>query len=262
MSERADITTLWQLSPRIVEVASPSVALLIQDLHDTLRSDTRQPGERNLDNLDDDFIIDSGGKETLGVGLEVGITATLQNAQVAFEARTTAASIGTATAVGTTVLADTGATFATDGVLRGAVIINFDDRSITEVLTIDSENQITHRSLVNGTNNDWTAGDNYQIFNVIQCEVSGGNLVAIDDMDAELSPIFPTAFTQIILSRSSSATLSSQSTLETIITDIWQLLGLDKDNPARTRTTQITVGAITITVSGDPETDVTLTRQP
>lgn len=40
----------------------------------------------------------------------------------------------------------------------------------------------------------------------IQCIADGGNLVAVDDMDAAISPISPTAFTQVVISQSSSAT--------------------------------------------------------
>lgn len=40
----------------------------------------------------------------------------------------------------------------------------------------------------------------------IQCIASGGNLVAVDDMGAAISPVGPTAFTQIVIAQSSSAT--------------------------------------------------------
>jgi len=48
----------------------------------------------------------------------------------------------------------------------------------------------------------------------IQCNVSGGNLVALDIDGFSVSPISPTAFTQIVLANSSSATLSEQSAIE------------------------------------------------
>lgn len=47
-----------------------------------------------------------------------------------------------------------------------------------------------------------------------QCNISGGNLVAIDDIGDNISPIYPTAFTQIVLANSSSATLQEQSALQ------------------------------------------------
>src|SRR4030067_1617565 len=40
-----------------------------------------------------------------------------------------------------------------------------------------------------------------------QCEISGGNLVAMDENGIPMSPIQPTAYTQIVRTSSSSATL-------------------------------------------------------
>jgi len=56
--------------------------IVIQDLHDTLRTLEAEPTA-----LDNPSIVDSSGKESLGGGLSVGLTATLQNARLAFEAR-------------------------------------------------------------------------------------------------------------------------------------------------------------------------------
>lgn len=209
MTERTDITVDWATSPRLIEVADTSAELVIQDLHDTLRSESKQPGEAELDNLDDPFLIDSAGKEDLGGGVTVGITSTLQNGQVAFESRLTPTSTGTITTAngaGTTLI-DSGATFQTDGVTRGAVVINFTDQSITEVLSVDSQTQLTTRVLRSGTENDYDISDAYKVWNVIQCDISGGNLVALDDLDASISPVFPTFATQIVRTASSSATL-------------------------------------------------------
>jgi len=38
MPIRGDITVNWDLSPRVIIVAAPSAELVIQDLHDTMRS--------------------------------------------------------------------------------------------------------------------------------------------------------------------------------------------------------------------------------
>jgi len=70
------------LSPRLITVASPSVELSIQDLVDTLRE-----AEHDHENLGFPRLIDAAGKEPLGGGVLVGITATLNNSLVAFEAR-------------------------------------------------------------------------------------------------------------------------------------------------------------------------------
>ncbi len=229
MTERSYITTTWELSPRLVEVASPASSgggggsdeLLVQDLHDTLKSNTLQASEADdsLDNMDDDSIIDSEGKSDLGGGLTVGITAKLLDAQIAFEANYTPEQSGTATSIDVAgiSLTDTAALFITNGVTRGAVIVNFTDRSICEVLQVNSETQIDHRVLQEGIANDWASGDFYKIWNVVQKEVSGGNVTAIDALEAELNPIFPTAFTQVVRTSSTSAALVDGDISEQIV---------------------------------------------
>lgn len=219
MTERDYVSTVWALSPRLIEVAAPAISgggggsneITIQDLHDSLKSNTLQASENDdsLESMDDDPLVDSEGKTNLGGGVSVGISATLLNAQIAFEANYTPEQSGTATsgdALGTS-LTDTAALFVSNGVQRGAVIVNFADQSICEVLQVNSESQLDHRVLQQGLNNDWGIGDAYKIWNVVQKEVSGGNIVALDDLDAELTPIFPTAFTQVIRTSSTSATL-------------------------------------------------------
>lgn len=135
MTVRTDITVDWAASPRVITVASPSAELTMQDLVDTCREIESQQW-----NLDDAHLLNAAGKENLGGGVKVGITVTLNNARVAFEAR---------------------------------------------------------------------PGPAYD-----QCNISGGNLVAIDDVGADTNPIEPTAFTQIVLANSSSATLSEQASIQ------------------------------------------------
>jgi len=95
------------------------------------------------ENMRHDWLIDTSGGQPLGGGVFVGLTGTLRNALLAFEAR------------------------------PGA--------------------------------------------ETIVCVVNGGNLVATDDMGAFLTtPISPTAFTQVIVQSSSSATLAQQATLENL----------------------------------------------
>lgn len=103
----------------------------MQDLLDTLRT-----MESDATAMDNDAIVDAAGKENLGGGVAVGLTVTLQNAKLAFEAR---------------------------------------------------------------------SGPSFEL-----CRVSGGNLVAIDaNGDTFDTPISPTAYTQVVLTQSSSATLST-----------------------------------------------------
>ena len=135
MAIRTDLSINWEADPRIITVQAPSVEIMMQDLLDTLRSEESDPA-----NVDNDAIVDAAGKEDLGGGVRVGLTVTLLNAKVAFEAR---------------------------------------------------------------------SGPAYT-----QCNVSGGNLVAKDTGGSTISPIEPTAFTQVVLANSSSATLQEQTALQ------------------------------------------------
>ena len=79
---RTDISINWDVSPRIITVEIPSTEITLQDLHDSCRS-----VEALFSGIDEPKLINSAGKEPLGGGVEVGLTSTLQNAVVAFEAR-------------------------------------------------------------------------------------------------------------------------------------------------------------------------------
>lgn len=83
MAIRHDIVIDWNLSPRIITIQAPSVAISMQDLLDSLRWLEAQTGA-----MDNKPIIDASGKENLGGGTKVGITVKLLNAKIAFEART------------------------------------------------------------------------------------------------------------------------------------------------------------------------------
>lgn len=82
MAFRNDLSIDWSVSPRIITVDSPSTNLDVKDLYDTLRT-----AEAQASNMDEPFITDAGGYEPLGGGVKVGITVTLRDALVAFEAR-------------------------------------------------------------------------------------------------------------------------------------------------------------------------------
>lgn len=216
MTTRDDIYADYQSSPRVIEVAEPSTELTIQDLVDTVRISE----EAFSEGLAFPKLIDASGKENLGGGVLVGITANLQNAQVAFEARRTPAETGTVTtgsgagSNGLQTFVDTAADFVTAGVARGSLVINFTDGSIADVYEVDNATTLTTRTLVNGTGNTYDVADSYQVFNIIQCNISGGNLVAEDDVDVAISSVVPTAFTQIVRTASSSATLSESQDIQ------------------------------------------------
>jgi hypothetical protein len=128
MAVRGDITIDWTASPRIIEVAAPSVEITMQDLYDTVRTIASTAAA-----LGENEVIDGSGKESLGGGVLVGLTIKLLNAKVKFEDR--------------------------DGP-------------------------------------SWTV-----------CDVSGGNLVAVDGNGDSMSPIEPAAYVTATKTASSSATL-------------------------------------------------------
>lgn len=82
MAFRGDITVDWEVSPRIIEVAAPSVVLQLQDLYDTLRTLAASSAA-----IDDPDIVEASGKEYLDEGVYVGLTVTLLNARLKFEDR-------------------------------------------------------------------------------------------------------------------------------------------------------------------------------
>ena len=130
MAIRTDLSVNWEVSPRIITVASPSVEVAIQDLHDTLTTT-----EASMEGMDMDRIVSSSGKEALGSGVLVGITLQLLNAKLAFEAR---------------------------------------------------------------------GGPSF-----VQCNVGGGNLVAVDSLGVAMDSVQTTAYVQVIKTSSSSATIQS-----------------------------------------------------
>lgn len=225
MANRDDVTVDFELSPRLAEIALPSQSISAQDGHDTLASDQETPEGMNHPQL-----VESAGKEDLGGGVSVGITLTAQNVQWAF-GRTDPRCSGSVTTTNATILIDSLATFQTDGVQRGDWVINFTDQSVTEVLTVDSETQLTCRVLSGGTNDAFTSGDSYKVWEVSECQLDGGNQVAVDDVGGAINPLFTTFGRFATRSAASSATGLSQETLESQLLEIYRLLGLDVNNP-------------------------------
>jgi hypothetical protein len=84
VSVRTDITVNFDVSPRIITVAAPSVALTIQDLWDTLRQIEDELPYLSFDQL---ISTKSGGKISLGGGEFTGISLVMNNALLEFEAR-------------------------------------------------------------------------------------------------------------------------------------------------------------------------------
>lgn len=211
MASRTDVEVTYADSPRVAEIAAPSTDINMQDLVDTLR-DAEYSWAGNTSKK----LLNASGKEDLGGGVRVGITAALQNLLLAFEGRTTPAETGTVTSnpgsviVGRDQFVDTSADFVTAAVARGSLVINFTDQSVAEVVSVDDLNTLTTKTLVNGIGNTYDVADVYHVFNIIQCKADGGNLVAVDEAQATVAAILPTAFTQVTLTSSSSATISEQ----------------------------------------------------
>lgn len=206
------VTILDHLSPRLVVVPDTDTSISAQELVDELRDWEDRPTS-----TDDDFIISAAGKEDLGGGQLVGITATLQNAQIHFQGRTTprltAEPVTTASANGTVCIC-AAATFVTDGVTRGDIVLNETTFGMATVLSVDSETQLTSLPLSGGSRNDWQVSDTVRVYNNQQCDVEGGNVVAVDENGGEISAILPSAFVQAVRTSSSSATLQELQDLQ------------------------------------------------
>jgi hypothetical protein len=212
-SRRNEFDIRFDLSPRIAILKSPANNITVQDLHDTLRDIEQEP-----QNLIYPSLISSAGKEDLGGGVSVGITTTLQDAKLAFQANKVWDKIGTVTTPDTTgaTLIDSGATFISDGIQVGAWVVNFTDQSIASVFQVVSETEILTDTLggtVSG-NNQFNLDDSYGVVNVLQNEIDGGNLVAIDVSGVSVDSILPTAGNQVVRTSSSSATLQELSSIQ------------------------------------------------
>ncbi|HLE48877.1 MAG TPA: right-handed parallel beta-helix repeat-containing protein [Patescibacteria group bacterium] len=123
----------WYENPRIIEIPLPATEITIQDLTDQIKDLEDEPA-----NLAFPILVKTFGKQPLGAGVYVGITAELQNAKVSFAAR-----------------------------------------------------------------------DGTDIPPEVLCTISGGNLVAVDENGVPMNPIHPTAYTQVVLAQSSSATIAT-----------------------------------------------------
>ena len=209
MAERNDITVVQDVTPRYAEIAAPSTEIVMQDYVDTLRG-----AEDDFVNMSYPLLINASGKEDLGGGTLVAITVQEQNLQLAFESRRTPAETGTVTTASgppsvldRITFVDTAADFVTAGVQPGSYIVNWTDRSVSDVLRFIDANTLELKTPSLGTDNEYDLADEYTVWNVTQVRTSGGNLVAVDDNGSAIPAILPTWGTQVILTTSSSATL-------------------------------------------------------
>jgi len=200
----ANILVHNYLSPRIIEVLAPAIEITVQETVNLCKE-----WEQQVINLDDDPLISASGKEDLGGGVAVGISATLLNAKIAFSGRTAPVSAGlscdTSDPEGR-VFFDASADFISDGVYKGCTIFNNTTKAMSTVTEIRDLNTVAHFPLSGGSSDEWTVGDVATIYPSVQCSISGGNLVAVD-ADGESTPVvYPTANVQVVRTASSSAT--------------------------------------------------------
>jgi len=92
MTTRTDVDYDLTRSPRIAEIASPSIEMVMQDYVDTTRVE-----ESTFKAMSHTFLMNASGKEDLGGGTIVAITVAEQDLKLAFQARTTTAQTGTVT---------------------------------------------------------------------------------------------------------------------------------------------------------------------
>jgi hypothetical protein len=192
----------WSVSPRIILVQSPSTTITIQDLYDTLR--TR---EQYIDNLIYKRITKAGGKDDLGGGAFTGVTCTLLDALLQFEARFTVNEQGTVTTAAERILNDSTALFETNGVAVGDLVQNVTDGSFASVATIVGETQIVTGGLSGGSDNQFDLTDSYKIWDIEACSVSGGNLVALDSGGSATPPMLQSFGTHATIAQSTSPAL-------------------------------------------------------
>lgn len=201
----------WHLSPRIITIPAPIIEATIEDLQDTLLD-----LEAQEEGMVWPHLRNTSGGESLGGGVSVGLTMELQNAQLQFEGRTVATENGTCTANDSTgtILTASGGQFVTNGVTRGNTVFNATTGSMGTVLSVTSETELISQQITGGARTTWVNTDLYSIYSNVQCNISGGNLVAVDDVEAELSPVLQSPNTNVVRTSSSSATLQNQELLQ------------------------------------------------
>lgn len=206
----------WNESPRIVEIVYPGTQMTVQELHNNITTLEHQPPYLSYKRL-----IVTSGKQNLGTGEYVGLTGRLLNGMMAFTPRTQSSESGSVTtpdSKGIT-LYDSTAQFQTNGVNIGATVINFTDRSVTTVKRVVSEFELYCWPLGDGSDNQWDTADQYKVWNEVQCEVSSGNITAVDDIGDPLQVVMPTFGTQVVVAKDTTAALLEPGFLDKLLAD-------------------------------------------
>lgn len=204
-------TVNWGVSPRIITIPIPVLDVSIEDLQDTCQ---------DLEDSEIGIVFPKlrtiAGGEDLGGGTSVGFTLTLNNAQVQFAGRTVATEFGAVSTSDTTgtLLNAVGGAFVTNGVSRGDTVFNNVTGAMATILSVTDNNNLVSQVLSGGARTTWLNTDTYTIYVNAQCSVTGGNLVAVDDVGATISSILQSPNTNVTLTSSSSATIQNQEQLE------------------------------------------------
>lgn len=180
-------------TPRVINIPAAAGDPVVEDLWDTLSEEAAKVG-----NLIYKKLIDrprGGGRSFLRTGRETGITLVLNNAQIQLEPVVVKLETGTVTTADAAgeVLNDSSATFLTNLVTRGDIILNATDGSHATVLRVNSEQQLVGTLLLGGSNNQYNFGDAYEVLDNVQRAITDGNVTAIDHLGDPINPVL-TAF--------------------------------------------------------------------
>lgn len=207
----ANLSVRWDLSPRVITSDLTITDVSIQDIVDSCR--VLETTVLTTDNIS---LISAAGKEDLGGGVTVGITATFQNTQWRFAARTIpldSGNCGTTDTSGTT-LYEAGSTFVSDGLINlGDTIFNNTTGEMETIIFI-TEETLTSFALSGFGGSGWTSGDSWIVYKNVQCAITGGNLVAINALGASIDPVLQSPNVQVVMTSSSSATLQELSSIQ------------------------------------------------
>lgn len=198
MTFRSDVHVHWAKSPRIVHLLAPATSITVQDIVDTLRQ-----LEAELGAIDDDSIIEATGKDDIGGGRFVGVTATLKNAKLFFGDRNIVLRTAAVTSTNTKQIIDTAADFIALGVQVGDMVANLNTLIGATVLGVVNSTTLEVHGIAGG----FTLGDAYRVWQVVNCEVTGGNLVALDVNGDPMKAVIGGTFTHALVSFATEAAL-------------------------------------------------------
>lgn len=176
-------------TPRVANIPFGHGDATAQDIWDTLSAEAAK-----IDNLIYKKLLDrpkGGGKSSLGGGKATGITVPMNNIQIQFEPQVVEKESGTVTTgdVNGQLLIDTTALFVTNSVARGDIAENDTTGAHATVLRVIDENNLVTTPCLGGSDNEWGVGDAYEILAWERRNVTDGDVVAQDHLEADLNPL-------------------------------------------------------------------------